>query len=83
MKDQLAKQKKKGKEIKEWESGKFALKCITAEIDSSVVGSGSIGGLLDYSESSSCITIIVCSLFLCSSATEVFSFFERNRLSSF
>ncbi|KAG2575206.1 crossover junction endonuclease EME1-like isoform X2 [Panicum virgatum] len=46
MKDQLAKQKKKDNEIKEWESGKFALKCITAEIDSSVVGSGSIGGCL-------------------------------------
>ncbi|PUZ49201.1 hypothetical protein GQ55_7G307400 [Panicum hallii var. hallii] len=46
MKDQLAKQKKKNKEIKEWESGKFALKCITAEIDSSIVESGSIGGCL-------------------------------------
>ncbi|RLM74823.1 crossover junction endonuclease EME1 [Panicum miliaceum] len=46
MKDQLAKQKKKDKEIKEWESGKFALKCITAEIDSSVVESGTIGGYL-------------------------------------
>ncbi|RLM65335.1 crossover junction endonuclease EME1 [Panicum miliaceum] len=46
MKDQLAKQKKKDKEIKEWESGKFALKCITAEIDSSIVESGSIGGCL-------------------------------------
>ena len=32
MKDELVKQKK-DKEMKEWESGKFALKCITAEID--------------------------------------------------
>ncbi|OEL29704.1 Crossover junction endonuclease EME1 [Dichanthelium oligosanthes] len=46
MKDQLAKKKKKDKEIKEWESGKFALKCITAEIHSSVIESGLIGGCL-------------------------------------
>ena len=67
MKDQLAKQKKKGKEIKEWESGKFALECITAEIDKRIAESGSIGGLLDYSESSSCTNyhyMFIISMFL-------------------
>ncbi|WVZ87430.1 hypothetical protein U9M48_034066 [Paspalum notatum var. saurae] len=46
LKDQLAKQKKMDKEVQKWESGKFALKCITAEIDSKIIESGSIGGTL-------------------------------------
>ncbi|XP_062226930.1 crossover junction endonuclease EME1 [Phragmites australis] len=46
MKAQLAEEKKKEKEVMKWESGKFALKCITAEIDSSIVESGSVGGQL-------------------------------------
>ncbi|CAL5014531.1 unnamed protein product [Urochloa decumbens] len=45
MKDQLAKKKKKDKEIQQWSSGKFALKCITAEIDKKVAESP-IGGCL-------------------------------------
>jgi len=45
LKDQVAKQKKMDKEIQKWELGKFALKCITAEIDSDIIESGSIGGL--------------------------------------
>ncbi|KAJ1273156.1 hypothetical protein BS78_06G258700 [Paspalum vaginatum] len=46
LKDQLAKQKKMDKEVQKWESGKLALKCITAEIDSKIIESGSIGGTL-------------------------------------
>jgi len=38
--------KKNDKEIQKWESGKYALECITAEIDHTVAKSGSIGGLL-------------------------------------
>ncbi|CAL5029685.1 unnamed protein product [Urochloa decumbens] len=45
MKDQLAKKKEKDKKIQQWESGKFALECITAEIDKSVAESP-IGGCL-------------------------------------
>ncbi|CAN6269494.1 unnamed protein product [Urochloa humidicola] len=46
MKDELAKKKKKEKEIQQWESGKFALERITAEIDKSVAESGFGGCLL-------------------------------------
>lgn len=38
------------KAIQKWESGKFALECITVEIDNSVIQRGSIGGLFDYGE---------------------------------
>ncbi|KAL6844067.1 hypothetical protein ACP4OV_025740 [Aristida adscensionis] len=46
MKAQVAEKKKTEKEVKKWESGKLALKCITAEINSSIVHSRPIGGLL-------------------------------------
>lgn len=46
MRAQQAVKKKNDKEIQKWESGKYALKCITAEIDHNVAESGSIGGLL-------------------------------------
>ena len=45
MRAQLA-TKKNDKEIQKWESGKYALECITTEIDHTVAKSGSIGGLL-------------------------------------
>ncbi|XP_052153514.1 crossover junction endonuclease EME1 [Oryza glaberrima] len=46
MKAELAELKKLEKEKKKWESGKLATKCIVAEIDSSVIESGSVGGHL-------------------------------------
>ncbi|KAL5674868.1 hypothetical protein ACJX0J_010999, partial [Zea mays] len=46
LKDELAKKKKMEKAIQKWESGKFALECITVEIDNSVIQRGSIGGPL-------------------------------------
>uniref|UniRef100_A0A0E0KVZ4 ERCC4 domain-containing protein n=1 Tax=Oryza punctata TaxID=4537 RepID=A0A0E0KVZ4_ORYPU len=46
MKAELAELKKLEKEKKKWESGKFATKCIVAEIDSSIIESGSVGGHL-------------------------------------
>ncbi|TKW06939.1 hypothetical protein SEVIR_7G274000v4 [Setaria viridis] len=46
LKAQVAAKKKKDKEIQKWESGKCALECITAEIDSSIIKNGSIGGPL-------------------------------------
>ncbi|KAK3141326.1 hypothetical protein QOZ80_4BG0332380 [Eleusine coracana subsp. coracana] len=45
-KAELAEKKKKEKEVSKWESGKYALECITVEIDPSVAETGSIGGLL-------------------------------------
>lgn len=63
MKDELAKKKKMEKAIQKWESGKFALECITVEIDNSVIQRGSIGGLFDYGELSCIKTIYRHSLF--------------------
>ncbi|KAM0822922.1 hypothetical protein ACQ4PT_071202 [Festuca glaucescens] len=45
-KAQKAEQKKYAKEKEEWESGKHALKSIVAEIDSTIIESGSVGGTL-------------------------------------
>ncbi|TVU16360.1 hypothetical protein EJB05_39919 [Eragrostis curvula] len=45
-KAELAEAKKKEKEISKWESGKYALKCITVEVDRSVANSRPIGGIL-------------------------------------
>ncbi|XP_047063586.1 crossover junction endonuclease EME1-like [Lolium rigidum] len=45
-KAQKAEQKKYAKEKEEWESGKHALKSIVAEIDSTIIESGSLGGTL-------------------------------------
>lgn len=50
MKAELAELKKLEKEKKKWESGKLATKCIVAEIDSSVIESGSVGGVLNKSK---------------------------------
>uniref|UniRef100_A0A0D9WAC4 ERCC4 domain-containing protein n=1 Tax=Leersia perrieri TaxID=77586 RepID=A0A0D9WAC4_9ORYZ len=52
MKAEQAKLKKLEKERRKWESGKLATKCIVAEIDSSVIESGSVGGhlVLRYNE---------------------------------
>jgi crossover junction endonuclease EME1 len=44
-KAQKAEQKKYAKEKEEWESGKHALKSIVAEIDSTIIESGSLGGI--------------------------------------
>ncbi|XP_078439671.1 crossover junction endonuclease EME1B-like [Wolffia australiana] len=46
LKAEAAKSKKLLQEQKRWETGKFALKCIIAEIDAKVVENGSIGGHL-------------------------------------
>ncbi|KQJ84970.1 crossover junction endonuclease EME1 [Brachypodium distachyon] len=46
MKAQKAEQKKYAKEKGDWESGKYALKSIVAEIDSTIIESGSVGGTL-------------------------------------
>ncbi|CAM0901995.1 unnamed protein product [Alopecurus aequalis] len=45
-KAQKAEQKKYAKEKEDWESGKHALKSIVAEIDSTIIESGSVGGTL-------------------------------------
>jgi len=45
-KAQKAEQKKYAKEKADWESGKHALKSIVAEIDSTIIESGSVGGTL-------------------------------------
>jgi hypothetical protein len=50
LKDELAAKKKMDKEIQKWESGSCALEYITAEIDSSIIKNGSIGGLFDFGE---------------------------------
>lgn len=52
MKAEAAELKKIEKEKQKWEKGKFAMKYIVAEIDAKVVESGSIGGRLLVSESS-------------------------------
>ncbi|VAH37915.1 unnamed protein product [Triticum turgidum subsp. durum] len=46
IKAQKAEQKKYAKEKDEWESGKHALKSIVAEIDSTIIETGSVGGTL-------------------------------------
>lgn len=46
LKAEAAELKKNEKEKQKWEKGKFALKSIVAEIDSKVVESGSIGGMI-------------------------------------
>jgi crossover junction endonuclease EME1 len=51
MKAEAAELKKIEKERQKWEKGKFALQYIVAEIDAKVVESGSIGGRLLISES--------------------------------
>ncbi|KAF8660222.1 hypothetical protein HU200_057788 [Digitaria exilis] len=56
MRAQQAVKKKNDKEIQKWESGKYALKCITAEIDHNVAESGSIGGCLLSSLSEKCLS---------------------------
>lgn len=43
-KAEAAELKKREKEMKKWEKGKYALKSIVAEIDKKVVEMGSIGG---------------------------------------
>uniref|UniRef100_A0ACD5V2X3 Uncharacterized protein n=1 Tax=Avena sativa TaxID=4498 RepID=A0ACD5V2X3_AVESA len=45
-KAQKAEQKKCAKEKADWESGKHALKSVVAEIDSTIIESGSVGGTL-------------------------------------
>ncbi|KAK1685886.1 hypothetical protein QYE76_046734 [Lolium multiflorum] len=45
-KAQKAEQRKYAKEKADWESGKHALKSIVAEIDSTIIESGSVGGTL-------------------------------------
>ncbi|XBI59469.1 hypothetical protein VPH35_040525 [Triticum aestivum] len=46
IKAQKAEQKKYAKEKDEWESGKHALRSIVAEIDSTIIETGSVGGTL-------------------------------------
>lgn len=46
MKAEAAEMKKLHREKQKWEKGKFALKCIVAEIDAKVVENGSVGGML-------------------------------------
>ncbi|CAA6661436.1 unnamed protein product [Spirodela intermedia] len=46
MKAEAAEMKKLHREKQKWEKGKFALKCIVAEIDAKVVENGSVGGHL-------------------------------------
>ncbi|VAH53225.1 unnamed protein product [Triticum turgidum subsp. durum] len=46
IKAQKAEQKKYAKEKEDWESGKHALKSIVAEIDSTIIETGSVGGSL-------------------------------------
>lgn len=48
IKAQKADQKKYAKEKEDWESGKHALKSIVAEIDSTIIETGSVGGILTF-----------------------------------
>ena len=51
-KAQQAEQKKLDKQKADWDSGKDALKSIVAEIDSAIIETGSIGGILNPDKSS-------------------------------